>query len=133
MKNLFDNDYIKTNDLSFRYGVISMLALTILVIILSVLKKDYYYQNVISFTDKDKGLLIVEKKYINHLKECNELFINDMNLFYNIEKIEEIENAYYVHVKFDYDVDKISAVTYKIIFHKENYISYIIRIIKGEK
>ena len=133
MKNLFDNDYIKTNDLSFRYGVISMLALTILVIILSVLKKDYYYQNVISFTDKDKGLLIVEKKYINQLKDCNELFINDMNLFYNIEKIEEIENAYYVHVKFDYDVDKISDVTYKIIFHKENYISYIIRIIKGEK
>ena len=133
MKNLFDNDYIKINDLAFRYGIITLLVLGILVIVLNILKKDYYYQNGISLMDKNKAVLMVDKEYINKFKDSSEIIINDIVMNYNIEKIEENDSTYYVDIKFDYEVDKINTSTYKIKFKRENYVSYFIRIIKGGK
>ena len=131
MKNLFDNDYIKINDAAFRYVVIIIILLTILIIGLNVLKKDYYYQNIVKIKEKEKVILIVDKKYINKIKENSEIIINDIIMNYNIEKIEEIENMYYVTIKLECEVDLEKVSTYKILLSKEKYISYFIRIIKG--
>ena len=131
MKNLFDDDYIRINDVSWRYGLILIIALILLIVILNVLKKDYYYQNIISFIESKKAILIVNKENINKLKEQHEVILNNVCLNYNIEKIEEIDDTYYVNVIFDYEVEKIGAITYKILLKKEKYIDYFIRIIKG--
>lgn len=131
MKSLFDNDYIKINDLAFKYGITSIIILIFFIISIVYLQKSHFYQNAIKFIEKNRGVLLVEKQYINDVKEKNELLLNDISMKYDIEKIEKQDNMYYVYIKFAFEIERIDVNTYKILLDRESVIKYIVRIIKG--
>lgn len=131
MNNIFDREYMKVNDLTFRYCVISLLLIIALISSLLIVKKDRIYQNKISFIDGKNALVLVDKNILSNIKDNKKIIINDISYEYSIEKIEENEEVYLVSIKFIVELQNIKANVYEINLGNESLLKYIIRIMKG--
>lgn len=130
--NLFnDSDRFIFNK-TFIYNMIFIIILLEILLLLTLIKKDIYYQNIITFIDSKNACIYVEKDYLNSIKDKKKLIINDIDYEYNIEKIEEKNDIYFVYISFDIEL-KINEDYYKIFMGKEKLIEYFIRIIKKNK
>ena len=124
--NVDDIEIIKNNKKYIIYVVISLLIIFSLLII----KKDYYYSNGYSVTDDDI-VLLVEKQYVNRIKDAKEIIISDRKYNYNIKKIVSLENDFLVNVNLNVNLEKNNNGTYRVCLGKESMFDYIIRIIKN--
>ena len=97
---------------------------------LLLIKKDHYYENVISFVDKKSATIIASQEILLEIKKNNTIFLNSVAYQYSIDKISEEENIYLVDIHFDIEID-IDVLKYQIKLEQENLANYIIRIIKG--
>ena len=131
MKNdIFDHDLISLNSLNKKYCLIIFSILIILVILLFLIKKDLLYKNIITLNDS-KGIMVVEKDYLETVKEQKKVYINNVSYDYNIEKIEEANDFYLLTVCFPYELKNIDAKEYQIFLGKESIFKYFIRIMGG--
>ena len=130
--NLFnDSDRFIFNK-TFRYNVIVMIVLLIIMVLLLLLEKNQYYENQITFMDDKMAFLVVDNKYLNTVKEKKELILDKVSYKYNIEKIEEVGEIYFVYINFDIKL-KVNERYYKIFIGKEKLVQYFIRIVKDIK
>ncbi len=130
--NIFNNDDRFIMNKTFKYNVILMVCLLIILGVLLLFKRNQYYENKITFLDSKSAVLMVNKDYLNSIKDSKELFLDEISYKYNIEKVEEINNIYFVYVNFNMEL-KINEEYYKIFIRKEKLIEYFIRIIKDLK
>lgn len=128
--NLLNNDDRKIYSLSFRYNAIFAFLTLVLIISSVLLKKDCYYQSIIKFVDSKKSLILVDKNYLESVKNSKSLILNDVNFDYSIDKIEESEENYLVTISFKENL-KINHENYRIYLGKERIIRYILRIMRG--
>ena len=129
--NILDEDYLLYEKIIKCNGIFCILIIILMGLLF--IKKDYYYQNVITFVDKENAIIVVDKKMINKIKESKELIIHVMILKYNVNKIEEKEDLYLVSIHFNVELDIPNAMTYHVFLDKECIIRYILRIMKGER
>lgn len=129
MDNVFDSDLMNLNVLKRRYLFFFFLCLLIIILMLTLIKKKLVYQNMIDI-DANKGVLLVEKHYLEKVKNKNKILLNDISYDYNIEKIEEKDNVYLITISFPYEIN-LNVNYYQILLEEESIIKYIIRIIKG--
>ena len=113
--------------LAFKYNLIFIFGLLVILAMIFFIKKEEYYQNIITFINNKEAIIMVEKDYLNIVKEKNKLIMNKISYEYNIDKIEEGENIYFVYIHFDIELN-INSEYYKIYLKKERLIEYFIRI-----
>ena len=130
--NLFNDSDRFIYNKTFVYNLIFIIILLVILLALILIKKDIYYQNVITFTDNKSACIYVEKDYLNSIKNKKKIIIDDVDYEYNIEKIEEKKDIYFVYINFNIEL-KIDEDYYKIFMGKEKLIEYFIRIIKNNK
>ncbi len=115
---------------TFKYNVIFGILFVMIFFTLLLIKKDHYYENVISFVDKKNATIIASQEILLEIKKNNTIFLNSVAYQYSIDKISEEENIYLVDIHFDIEID-IDVLQYQIKLEQENLANYIIRIIKG--
>ncbi len=128
--NIFNDIDRKIFNITFKYNIVFLITLLIFTFTLILWKKDYYYENIISFVDNKNALIIVDKKNINMINN-KVLWLNNMEIKYYIDKTEERENDYILSIHFDNEILTKTPV-YKILLKKESLLEYVIRIIKGD-
>ena len=129
--NIFNDIDRKIFNIAFKYNIIFLIVLLIVVFTLVLWKKDYYYENIINFIDNKSALIVVNKKNINMVNNNKTLLLNNMEIKYYIDKIEERENDYILTIHFDNDIVTKTPI-YKILLKKESLLEYVIRIIIGD-
>lgn len=125
--NQFDREL--SNE-SFRYNVIFASLTIVIIFMLLFIKKSYYYQNIIDFKDNQNATIVVNKSDADIIKNYNILIYNNLSMKYNIEKIEEMDDAYLFSIHFDIGVS-IKSNIYKILLYEESLFKYVTRIIGG--
>ena len=98
-------------------------------VIILFIKKDYYYSNVFKINGEDIVLLL-DKDYVNKIKENKEILIDDIKYDYSIKKLEQLEGSYMISISINTKIENINQGIYKIMIGKESIFDYIIRIIK---
>ena len=124
-------DDIKINRLTIKYSIITVVILIILISLMIIIRKDRYYANRIQFIDNKKAYILVDKNVFEEVKSNNKIILNDISYDFSIEKIEEQE-VMIANITFNQEL-VVNTNIYKIQLEDENLISYITRIIKGEK
>lgn len=118
----------------FMYSAVVGFLLIILLIVMNKLDKDLYYQNNLIIINNKSTLLNVLPMDLRIIENNNYLMIDNKKYYYNIEKIELInENSVYYQIILDMQNDLLvnSLKSCKILIRKEKMFNYIIRIIKG--
>lgn len=118
----------------FMYSAVVGFLLIILLIVMNKLDKDLYYQNNLIIINNKSTLLNVLPMDLRIIEKNNYLMIDNKKYYYNIEKIELInENSVYYQIILDMQNDLLvnSLKSCKILIRKEKMFNYIIRIIKG--
>ena len=128
--NIFNDIDRHISNVSFKYNVIFLLILLILVFTLILWKKDYYYQNSITFKDNKNAMIVVDKDKYNNVSKNSILMLDTGEFKYNIDKIDEKDYGYILYIHFDKELN-IKTSIYKILLKKESLFEYIIRIIGG--
>ena len=128
LSNLFNSDDIEITNLNRKYLIIISITIIIMIALL-LIKKDNYYQSTFNMID-EKTILLVEKEYINGIKNKKEIVINDIKSDYSIETIEPFNNNYLVSINLKTNIKNIENGTYKINIGKERLFDYIIKKIK---
>ena len=118
----------------FMYSTVVGFLLIILLIVMNKLDKDLYYQNNLIIINNKSTLLNVLPMDLSIIENNNYLMIDNKKYYYNIEKIELInENSVYYQIILDMQNDLLvnSLKSCKILIRKEKMFNNIIRIIKG--
>lgn len=115
---------------SFKYNVLFASLTIVIIFMLLFIKKPYYYQNIIDFKDNQNATIMVNKSDADIIKNHNTLIFNNLSMKYNIEKIEEMDDAYLFSIHFDIGVS-IKSNIYKILLYEESLFKYVTRIIGG--
>ncbi len=119
--------------LMVHYNLWFIILLFLLFSLLLFIKKSHYYENIIQSMGDNKAIMIVDKKYINLIKNKKNIIIKDLEVDYNIEKIEENENNYLLYIQFEMEIVFNDISKYKVFLEKESILEYFIRIIKEDK
>ncbi len=119
--------------LMVHYNLWFIILLFLLFSFLLFIKKSHYYENIIQSMGDNKAIMIVDKKYINLIKNKKNIIIKDLEVDYNIEKIEENENNYLLYIQFEMEIVFNDISKYKVFLEKESILEYFIRIIKEDK
>ena len=127
LNNLFDVDNIELVKINKRYSRIMVIIIIIILILFFTKKNNYYINNF--YTNEERKVLLVNKEYINSVKESNIIIINDIKTKYNINAITLENDIYLLDIVLDTNVN-INNGVYKILLGKESLFDYILRIIK---
>ena len=128
---LYDNNYIKISYLNFKFEIITFIFLVVILFLLFIIKKDYYYENIFKYQDKNI-VLIMEKDYYKYFQNNKKIKIDDLVIDCNVDKIEEEEGIYLVYGTFNVELVDIKTNKYQFLIKKENILEYILRIMKGD-
>ena len=128
LNNLFNTEDIEIVNVNKKYLIIVIIGLVVIGLLLIINKKNYYINkyNVID----DEIILLVEKDYINKIKNSKNITINDVENTYSINTIMPLDNDFLVSIKLNIKIKNISEGDYKIYLGKERLFDYIIRIIR---
>lgn len=128
LNNLFNTEDIEIVNVNKKYLIIVIIVLVVIGLLLIINKKNYYINkyNVID----DEIILLVEKEYINKIKNSKNITINDVENTYSINTIMPLDNNFLVSIKLNIRIKNISEGDYKIYLGKERLFDYIIRIIR---
>ncbi len=129
--SIFNDIDRKIFGVTYKYTVIFLVMLLIIIFTLILWKKDYYCENVISYVDNKNAIIIVSREHFNYVNKANKLWLNDGEFTYHIDKVEEREDNYILNVHFDNEIITKTPV-YKVLLKKETFLEYIIRIVKGD-
>lgn len=129
--NVFNDVDREIYNSTFKYNCVFFIILLIIIFTLILWKKDHYYENSISFTTSKNALIIVDKDYLNIINNKSKILLNNIEIKYNIDKIEEKEKYCILNIHFDNEIN-IKTPVYKILLEKESLLKYIIRVIKGD-
>lgn len=127
LNNLFSTEDIEIVNVNRKYLII--IAVVLLVIgLLLMINKDNCYINRFNVIDNEI-MLLVEKEYINKIKNSKNIIINDVENIYSINSIMPLDNNFLVSIKLNMEIKNITEGDYKIYLGKERLFDYIIRII----
>lgn len=127
LNNIFSYDNMEINKVNKRYILIFSL-LIILILLLMIIKKDNYYEN--TFTVIDNSIvLLVDKNYVNKIKDNKKIIIDNIDCEYSINSVESLNDMYMVNIKIDIKIN-VNNGSYKLYLGKERIFDYIVRIIK---
>jgi hypothetical protein len=127
LTNLFGDD-LEILSINKRSLLMIIVAIIIIISVL-LIKKDNYYQNV--FDTFDNGIaILVEKDYINEVKNSKIIIINDLKYDYDIVNIEPIDDSFIVKINMDLKYINSNQGSYKIHIGKERLFDYIIKKIR---
>lgn len=130
LNNIFSYDNMEINKVNKRYILIFSL-LIILILLLMIIKKDNYYEN--TFTVIDNSIvLLVDKNYVNKIKDNKKIIIDNIDCEYSINSVEPLNDMYMVNIKIDIKIN-VNNGSYKLYLGKERIFDYIVRIIKKWK
>lgn len=118
----------------FLYSLVVGSLLVCLIVLMSFLNKDLYYQNTLIINSHQTAMINVLINDLNIIKNNNYLIIDNKKYYYNILDIELVNdiNLYYqVNIKLNSDLLVNSINSCKILVNKESIFNYIVRIIKG--
>ena len=118
----------------FLYSLVVGSLLVCLIVLMSFLNKDLYYQNTLIINSNQTAMINVLINDLNIIKNNNYLIIDNKKYYYNILDIELVNdiNLYYqVNIKLNSDLLVNSINSCKILVNKESIFNYIVRIIKG--
>lgn len=123
--NSDDRDIVRVNK---KYLFILVFMLLIISSLLLV-KKNNYYINTYSASD-GTIVLLVEKEYVNEVKDNNEIIINEIKCDYSIKEIIPVDDSFFINIDLNIKIKNIVSGIYKVNLGKERLFDYIIRIIK---
>ena len=129
--DLFDDDYIKISELRYRCIFIVFFLLIITFALFFFIKKDHLLVGDIVSIEGNSLIIFVAKDFINDIKEKKTISINEIDINYNIDKIEEKDDLYLVYITTDVEISNIKELKYKLKLEEETYFNYMFRIIKG--
>lgn len=129
LNSVFNIDDLEINKRN-RFSIIILLIMLFIMVIILFIKKDYYYSNVFKINGEDIVLLL-DKDYVNKIKENKEILIDDIKYDYSIKKLEQLEDSYMISISINTKIENINQGIYKIMIGKESIFDYIIRIIKN--
>ena len=129
--NIFNDSDRELVSNAFKYNICFFTIMIIIIMMLVFIKKECYYQNIISFIDENNANIIVNKENIDIIKNHNELLLNDLSIKYNIDNIKENDDYYLLKIHFDIGINSSQNI-YKIYLNNEPLIKYIIRVIGGK-
>lgn len=127
LNNLFNTEDIEIVNVNRKYLII-MIVVSVVISLLLTINKDNYYVNKFNVID-DGIMLLVEKEYINKIKNSKSITINDVENTYSINSIMPLDNNFLVSIKLNIEIKNINEGDYKIYLGKERLFDYIIRII----
>ena len=131
LSDFFDGDNYELISLNKKYIIVILLMIFIMILLI-LIKKDIYYQNSFNVIENNV-VLLVEKNYVNIVKENKKIIINDIKYDYKINTIEQVNNNFLINIKLDTELININYGSYKIFLGKERLFDYIIKIIKWKK
>ena len=128
LNNIFNTEDIEIVNVNRKYLVIFIIVLLFISLVLLINKKNYYISkfNVID----NEIILLVEKEYVNKIKNSNGIIINDIENRYSINSITSLNNDFLVSINIDTEIKNIDEGSFKIYLGKEKMFDYIVRIIK---
>ena len=127
LNNLFSTEDIEIVNVNRKYLIIIVMVLLVIGLLLMI-NKDNYYINRFNVIDNEI-MLLVEKEYINKIKNSKNIIINDVENIYSINSIMPLDNNFLVSIKLNMEIKNITEGDYKIYLGKERLFDYIIRII----
>lgn len=128
LNSIFNEDDIEISSDNKKYCLIGLILLILLTLVL-LIKKDNYYTNNYS-VGEDQIILLVEKEYINKVKDANEIFIQEIKCGYSINGITPMEDNFLVSINLNTSINDIKGGNYKLYLGKETLFDYIRKIIK---
>ena len=127
LNNLFSTEDIEIVNVNRKYLIIIVMVLLVIGLLL-IVNKDNYYINRFNVIDNEI-MLLVEKEYINKIKNSKSITINDVENIYSINSIMPLDDNFLVSIKLNMEIKNITEGDYKIYLGKERLFDYIIRII----
>jgi len=118
----------------FMYSAVVGFLLIILIVVMSIVEKNLYYQNSLIIINEKRALLNVLPMDLSILEKNKYMLIDNKKYYYKIEEIELInENNIYYQIILDMNNDLLinSINSCKILIRKEKMFNYITRIIRG--
>ena len=129
LNKLFDSDKYEVIKINKKSVLLLIITCLLIMFLLFFVKKDNYYIN--NFTNIDgEIILLIDKDYINTIKNKRKILINDIEFDYSINSIIPVEKKYMLNIKLNNKIDNIKTGKYKVLLGKENLFDYIFRILK---
>ena len=129
--NLFNSVDREIMNNTFKYNVCFFIILLLIFFSLFFIKINNYYENNISFINDKNAVIIIDKNYLERIKNNNKILLNDVCFDFNIDKIEEIEKGYLININFESELN-LNTSMYKIYLDSESLFKFIVETIKGE-
>ena len=127
LNNLFNSEDIEIFYINKKYLLFTIILLVIISILL-LINRDNYYVNKFNVIDNDI-VLLVDKEYINKIKNSKEITINGIESTYSINSIMPLDNSFFASINLNTTIKNINEGNFKIKLGKERLFDYIIRII----
>ena len=128
LSNVFDTNRIDLMEVNKKYMFILIIIISLTIISLLFIEKNYYYTNTITNVG-DNIVLVVEKEMVSNIKNNKKIIIDDIENDYSINKIEVLQDICFVYININNK--NIQSNTYKINIGKESVLDYIIRTLKN--
>ena len=128
LNSVFNRDDYEINKRN-HFSIILVSIMIVIIVIILVMSKECYYSNVFNKVQEDI-VLLVDKDYVNKIKDEKEILIDDIKYEYSIKKLEQLNDNYMISININTKLENINQGIYKIIIGKESIFDYIIRIIK---
>ena len=131
--------YYENNNISvqvFIYSIVISLLLVILLLCMTCLEKNKYYDNQV-IVKENKLITIVKYSDITKLLDSNKILINKKYYNYHVNNISFVDgnyNYYCVELSFDlsdnYKLEN-NILDYRVLISKESILKFFVRIVKG--
>lgn len=131
--------YYENNNISvqvFIYSIVISLLLVILLLCMTCLEKNKYYDNQV-IVKENKLITIVKYSDITKLLDSNKILINKKYYNYHVNNISFVDgnyNNYCVELSFDlsdnYKLEN-NILDYRVLISKESILKFFVRIVKG--
>lgn len=128
LSKAFNHDDIEIITLNKKYYLV-LIIVFLLIISLLFIQKDNYYINSYSIRDEEV-ILLVEKNYVDRIKNIKEIIINDIKCGYSINKITPVDSSFLISINLNMKIKNTNYGIYKVKIGKEKLFEYIVRIIK---
>ena len=125
LNKIFNYDDIEITIINKKYSIL-LIGFIVIILLLVLIKKDNYYSSTFTYVDKSL-VLLVDKDYVNEIRDNKQIIIDDINYDYSINSIEPFNDYFLISI--ETKLKNINNGIYKIHLGKESVFDYIVRII----